>query len=135
MSERDEETIHPRKTSASSLAAVLFAAVVLTLFAGCGKSGHEPPAAINPIPPIRNAFKLSMDAVAGQIRNYAIENGQVPQGDDVSALLKAGIRDAPQVDPWNTPVRYRGEGNAFVLSSAGPDKKWGTSDDIVVKGG
>ncbi len=135
MIERNEERAHPGKAVASGLAAVLFAAAMFALFSGCGKSGHEPPAAVNPIPPIRNAFKLSMNAVASQIRNYAIENGQVPQGDDVSALLKAGIRDAPQVDPWNTPVHYHGEDNTFVLSSAGPDKKWGTSDDIVVKGG
>ncbi len=135
MIKRDEERIRPAKATVRGLAAVLCAVMVLALLTGCGKSDHEPPAAINPIPPIRNAFKLSMDAVASQIRNYAIENGQVPQGDDVSALLKAGIRDAPQVDPWNTPVHYHGEGGTFVLSSAGPDRKWGTSDDIVIKGG
>lgn len=135
MKEKSGE-ITGRMGSRRTLPAVVLAAVVaITLLTACGNSGNEPPAAINPIPPIRNAFKLSLDAVATQIRNYAVENGHVPEGDDVSALLKAGIRDAPQVDPWNTPVRYHGQGSSFVLSSAGPDKKWGTPDDIVIRGG
>jgi len=135
MTQRIGEMTFRKRTAGAFLVAVLAAISAIALLTACGKSDKEPPAAINPIPPIRNAFKLSLGAVATQIRNYAVENGHVPEGEDVSALLKAGIRDAPQVDPWNTQVRYHGEGTSFVLSSAGPDKKWATPDDIVIRGG
>ena len=135
MTQRTGEKTHRKRTAKAFLVVVLAAISAIALLTACGKSDNEPPAALNPIPPIRNAFKLSLGAVATQVRNYAVENGHVPEGDDVTALLKAGIRDAPQIDPWNTQVRYHGEGTTFVLSSAGPDRKWGTPDDIVIRGG
>jgi general secretion pathway protein G len=45
----------------------------------------------------------------------------------------AGTADSYRVvDPWGTPIDYRyKDGDAFpVLISAGPDKTWGTGDDI-----
>lgn len=111
------------------------AAVCLLLlagvFVGCG-GDNEPPAAINPGPPIRKAFLLSLDSAAMQIRTYAMQNGSVPEGEGVQTLFAAGVRSVPENDPWGGTVRYEGRGRSFTLSSAGPDGRWGTKDDCVV---
>jgi hypothetical protein len=39
-----------------------------------------------------------------------------------------------RLDPWGNSYRYQGESNHFQLSSAGPDGKENTPDDIVVTG-
>ena len=88
---------------------------------------------LNPATPIRKAFSVSLDVVAQQIIQYDSANGQVPQGDGVFVLQQAGMRTAPTSDPWGNEVKYSGEGSHFTLSSAGPDGKWGTKDDIVIK--
>lgn len=36
------------------------------------------------------------------------------------------------VDEWGTPVRYTVSGDSFTVRSAGPDSKFGTTDDIIV---
>ena len=35
-------------------------------------------------------------------------------------------------DEWGTEIYYETDGNDFGLLSAGPDKKWGTEDDIII---
>jgi hypothetical protein len=37
-----------------------------------------------------------------------------------------------RLDPWHNPYNYQGESDHFLLSSAGPDGKLNTSDDITV---
>lgn len=37
-----------------------------------------------------------------------------------------------RLDPWGNPYKYQGESDHFLLSSAGPDGKENTPDDIVV---
>jgi len=89
--------------------------------------------AFDPGPPIRKAFSVSLEVVAQQIIQYDSVNGQVPQGDGLLVLQQAGMRSTPDTDPWGNKIRYHGEGSHFTLSSAGPDCKWGTKDDIVIK--
>lgn len=110
-------------------------AILSAAFLSCGDSGTEMPAGLNPGPPVRKAFMLTLDATAREIRDYARENGHVPRGDGSEALVAAGIRSAPVTDPWGNPVRYSGEGMTFTLASAGPDQQWGTEDDLSVSGG
>ena len=114
---------------------VFAAAVLLLVFTGCGSSGDEPPAALNPAPPVRKAFIVSLSVVAQQISQYQMMNGHVPEGDGVAALYQARITSAPQLDPWGNEVRYHGEGASYTLSSAGPDQEWGTKDDILFENG
>lgn len=116
---------------------LLAAACAITSAAllSCGDSGTEMPAGLNPGPPIRGAFRLTLDATAQEIRAYARENGHVPLGEGGQALLAAGIRSAPVADPWGNPVRYSGEGMRFTLASAGPDQQWDTKDDLSVTDG
>jgi hypothetical protein len=124
-----------RKAGTLVLVAALFAA--LGSAAGCSKSEDSgPPAALNPAPPIRAAFVVSLQATASEISQYeALNGGQPPQGDGVGVLFAAGLRSAPQEDPWGREVRYHGEGGSYRLESAGPDGRWGTPDDIVIVDG
>jgi hypothetical protein len=114
---------------------VIWGLAVLAMLAGlgCGTSSNEPPASLNYAPISRKAFAASLEATAQGIGQYALENGQVPQGEGVQVLYQEGIRGAPSKDPWDGEVRYYGEGNRFTLSSAGPDRQWETKDDIVIQ--
>jgi|GEM_PF-1477909 hypothetical protein len=115
---------------------LLLGVAALAAVTACeGKSSGPPPAAFNPGPPIREAFIASLESANDAILQYQIDNGHVPQGKGMEVLLKAGIRSIPSVDPWGDKVLYDGEGNSYTLSSAGPDRQWGTRDDIVVKNG
>lgn len=117
----------------SVLIPMLIATVAVTfLAAGCGKSNNEPPAALNPAPAMRKAFIVSLKTAGEQVRNYAIQNGHVPEGEGVEVPIAAGLRTTPRVDPWGNAVRYKGKGNHYSFSSAGPDKQWGTKDDILI---
>jgi hypothetical protein len=114
---------------------VFVAAGLLLASAACGSPGDEPPAALNPAPPVRKAFVVSLTVAAQQISQYQMMNGQVPEGDSVAALNQTRMISAPQTDPWGNEVRYHGEGASYTLSSAGPDRRWGTKDDIVIENG
>ena len=111
----------------------VMALLTVALVTACGKSNNEqPPAALNPAPPLRKAFTASLIGSGTLIRNYGIENGGVPKGKGVAVLVAAGLKSVPQTDPWGEKVRYVGSGLHYKLSSAGPDRQWGTKDDIVV---
>ena len=126
-----------RKTAARFLRQGAMAVVAgCVLLAGLGCSTADEQAVqqgLNPAPPIRKAFATSLEITAQQVGQYALENGQVPQGEGVEVLHRAGIRNAPTMDPWSGEVRYVGEENRFTLSSAGPDTQWDTEDDIVIQ--
>ncbi len=109
--------------------------LALLLAAACGSGEGDVPAGLNPGPPIRKAFQLSLEQAGREIQQAARSRGEVPQGEGREVLLAAGVRTVPQFDPWGGEVRYRGEGPRFTLSSAGPDGRWGTDDDLVVTGG
>lgn len=114
---------------------VPLAAAFLLVLCACGSSSDEPPAALNPGPPIRKAFIVSLEAGAQEISQYQLMNGDPPQGDGVQSLYSAGLRSVSAKDPWDGDVRYHGEGRHWTLSSAGPDTQWGTRDDIVFEDG
>ena len=106
---------------------------VLAGLGGCSKSEEDAvKAGFDPGPPIRKAFAASLQVYASQISQRESVSGHVPEGDGVSVLEQAGIRGVPNTDPWGNEVRYHGEGDRFTLSSAGPDRQWGTKDDIVI---
>jgi hypothetical protein len=115
-------------------AAALAAAFLLLAGLACSTADEQAvQQGLNPAPPIRKAFSVSLEITAQQIGQYALENGQVPQGEGVEVLHRAGIRNAPSMDPWSGEVRYVGEGSHFTLSSAGPDTQWETEDDLVIQ--
>ena len=58
------------------------------------------------------------------------------QGDcpDTATLVRDHILDAAshQVDAWKQPYKIECEGAEVVVSSSGPDRRFGSEDDIVV---
>lgn len=49
--------------------------------------------------------------------------------DDKSPLLKPG----QLMDSWRTPYRFDKSGKAWTITSAGPDRKFNTEDDVTNK--
>jgi hypothetical protein len=45
-----------------------------------------------------------------------------------------GVTEAQLQDPWGTTMRYRASPDAFQVLSAGPDRRFGTGDDLAVEG-
>ena len=56
---------------------------------------------------------------------------------DFRAFIKKSVRNGkdlksdPSVDEWGMPFHYERHGAVFKVISAGPDRKFGTKDDIV----
>jgi len=72
-----------------------------------------------------------------EIENYKSEFGSYPTG-NYDQLLKKLSGDDPhkieslRVDPWGTPFAINFlSTNSFLISSAGPNKKFGDADDII----
>lgn len=112
---------------------ILFAAGLVALFSACTSS--EPPDQINPGKNLRAAAAAALQVYGGQLSQTQNVRGGLPEGDGVQLLLDAGIRDVPKTDPFGTEMRYHNDGTHWTLSSAGPDLKWGTQDDIVIEDG
>jgi hypothetical protein len=71
---------------------------------------------------------INMDA--GQIALYKTQHGKLPE-----ALADLGVPSEKKMfhttDPWGTKFKYTKLGDDhFELTSAGPDREFGTSDDI-----
>jgi general secretion pathway protein G len=86
-------------------------------------------------------------ATAGDMRSIStmldagyLKTGRYPKDDRFQTWLEAkfkenSLRDISQ-DAWETPFRYRSEEaqRGFTLESAGPDKEFGTKDDMKQSG-
>jgi type II secretory pathway pseudopilin PulG len=82
------------------------------------------------------------------LKGYKLEFGEIATGNnaELTAILKGKNRrgiifmeftkkdlnaQGEMIDPWNTPLLIRYLGSTLVVSSAGPDRKWNTKDDLV----
>jgi hypothetical protein len=106
---------------------------LLACFAACGNS--EPPLQMNPGKSLRIAYVAAMQVYAGQLSQIQNVRGSLPEGDGVQVLISHGITAVPTTDAFGTELRYHNDGTHWTLSSAGPDLKWGTPDDIVIEDG
>lgn len=61
------------------------------------------------------------------IENYRSENNTLPDGIEGNKLV------VEKKDGWGTELRYDLEGDSYLIRSAGPDKKFNTSDDVTSK--
>lgn len=77
-------------------------------------------------------FRLrQLNRLLGQ---YISKHGSPPRtlGDVLPEHLSEGERDSAQKDAWGTLIRLEGTASSQrLLRSAGPDRRWGTEDDIV----
>lgn len=80
---------------------------------------------------------LQLQAVAGALRKYREEKGEVPPTGDYAELMDflfpAYLEQIIRIDAWSRPFAYRKlSDGGFELRSAGSDGKFGTSDDLVL---
>ena len=72
-----------------------------------------------------------MQKIQGAAESYYICNGECPK--DASVLVGSSnyLKSNDEItDPWGTRCRIELNGTYIVIISAGPDKRFGTSDDI-----
>lgn len=86
------------------------------------------------------ATEKRLDLLAGAIRNWVIDAGSAPS---TLAQLKTGTNLGPYVydeisgesifdDAFHTPIRYQiGVDDTVLLTSYGPDRSLGTTDDLL----
>ena len=68
--------------------------------------------------------------VAYHLLKYNKENGKFP--DSLEELVKYAP-ECKLLDRWQTPLRYENNGETFIVTSAGADKKFGTKQDIFAR--
>jgi hypothetical protein len=70
---------------------------------------------------------------------YQRERGQFVAAKDIAELLDfispRYVKRPPRFDLWGKQFEYRGSATGYRLISAGPDRKTGTKDDLVVANG
>jgi hypothetical protein len=80
--------------------------------------------------------KRSIGEIEKALHIYKLQhNGRVP--DSIEVLAKEGsderpplLRSGAVVDSWRTPYRFEKNGKTWTITSAGPDRKFGTKDDV-----
>jgi hypothetical protein len=85
--------------------------------------------------------KAGMRRVENDFRNlhtaltrYSAEQGAYPE--KLGGALSSYMPRVPRRDPWGTGYRYSLQGSDdYRLESAGPDGKFGTSDDLLSESG
>lgn len=83
-----------------------------------------------------NAAKQGISVIESAISRYEIDNGKLP--DSLQDLVKPSgdmgtkyIRKEEGLkDPWGTEYQYTKSGYDFTVVSAGPDKNFGSGDDV-----
>jgi general secretion pathway protein G len=83
--------------------------------------------------------KGSIAGISEAVDLYETDNGNLP--DSLNALITKGseqnwngpyIRDGKvPVDPWGSTYQYTKKDNNYEIRSAGPDKSFGTTDDVL----
>lgn len=79
--------------------------------------------------------KRDFEKIANALEKYQTQTKGFPAvegiGPLVDLLFPAYLAEAVRVDPWATEYTYHlSTPTSYVLISAGPDRKFGTSDDI-----
>lgn len=78
--------------------------------------------------------RAELETIARALELFRSDRGFYVVADKQSVVIDhLNPRYLPQIireDPWHQPYKYQGERDHFTLSSAGPDGKDGTADDI-----
>lgn len=82
---------------------------------------------------------LLLNSIANGLKAYKEDRGQYVDTNKISDLLDflspRYMRVPPSFDLWGEHIEYRGKPDRYRLISAGPDRKQGTKDDIVLENG
>ena len=79
--------------------------------------------------------RLQLRELTTSLSSYLTANGSYVEAQTLQGLLDgltpAHLRVPQWFDQWGTPLLYRGGKQEFRLRSAGPDRQFDTSDDLV----
>jgi hypothetical protein len=80
-----------------------------------------------------------MRELSGALEAYRAARSHFPVAESINPvfdeLIPTYSSHPPQLDLWGMPFAYRGTNAGYRLSSAGPDRKPNTPDDLVVEAG
>lgn len=118
-------------TAGFTLVEVLLVVAILGILAGVvvvSTRGRIPATQVH-------ACRMSIEGLSTAIGVYEIDNGILPNSLENLVSKSSEMNwNGPYVknltDPWGNKFNYSREGNAFKISSAGPDGQSGTEDDI-----
>ena len=86
----------------------------------------------------RKKARAEMELIARALERFHKERGFYVVSDSqavaIDHLSPRYLAHVIRLDPWNQPYKYQGESDRFTLSSAGPDGKPDTPDDIQLVG-
>lgn len=80
--------------------------------------------------------RATIAGVCAAIRLYEVDTGRWPPSlqsllsDDGAPNWHGPYVDRPPVDAWGTPLGYSSSEGTFKVTSAGPDRTMGSSDDL-----
>jgi hypothetical protein len=78
----------------------------------------------------------SIEKLAEGIGAYRQRNGQLPNAADIVKLTDIlhpqYMSELIRLDAWGNPLRYETAGADFHITSAGPDGRFGTPDDVAL---
>ena len=113
------------------LVSLVALAVLLVLHFGKGEKSNPVKEADAMLDKTKQAVLPSqLQQVEAALDAYATERGSYP--DDLAQIVPAYL-PSPDflIDPWGTQLRLvRGDGEKVFLASAGPDRAFGSGDDI-----
>lgn len=79
--------------------------------------------------------RLQLRELTASLSSFLAANGSYVEAQTIQGLLDgltaAHLRVPQWFDQWGTPLLYRGGKQEFRLRSAGPDRQFETSDDLV----
>src|SRR5258705_2065627 len=79
---------------------------------------------------LRKRAELEMDSFIGASEQYEKDNGTLPAGPDGLYGKEAYLLQQRVLDPWDNRYKYTFATNRVAMESAGPDRHWGTDDDL-----
>ncbi|SRR5258705_11252 len=74
--------------------------------------------------------QLDIDSFIDACEQYQKDNGTLPAGPDGLYGKDAYLLKQRVLDPWGNRYKYAFATNRVAMESAGPDRQWGTDDDL-----
>jgi hypothetical protein len=86
----------------------------------------------------RKKALAELESIARALEKFRRDRGSYLVADKQSVVIDhlspRYLSQVIRLDPWHQPYGYQGQHDRFTLSSAGPDKKEATADDIILTG-
>lgn len=80
----------------------------------------------------KRATEMEIRGIISAIYSYRLATYQLPKS--IKQLVDEGyLKSSALKDEWDTEYKFEVKGNKITITSAGPDKKFGTRDDISVE--